>query len=900
MEELLIIVVIILVIVCAVIFGLLCGHIFPSRSAPEVKRAMTGGGIKKFTEIPVKVGGVSGEFETDANNFIAGINNAPASEDEIWNNFENLMVGGPDIITSAANNILESIEQDWVDDDIANEINEIIKKMQDVVAVIDDPNADVFHTPFSDVDKQKTRTDSDAFATEIIDVIKSIANHDIAKICLDNEAAINDECLKFLEGAAGGLDNAIDDVIMDEFNDPVLKNALGALIKAEYSDKLDTIVTNMGNPPFNDIPTNNQIIDAPPTHDMIDKLNTFYVEYAADAIKFAGKLKDWCNAILGVYVATTKNTLDLTPLIIGAKTISDNYLNGTVDAATSHAALTAIGVQYTTLDGDITARLATHATALSAIAPVKAKYIKYFEDDTTGVCEINDHYVNKLEKYLKDDIGKLETLQKEMLIFKADYDSALDLYDREARGVHYPSPLGPFPEEPAPKDEPNAAPAAAYDETKLSSFKEYIQYFAGLPQVLHKAAEHPNIETYGAVANYMSKINDPKNLENLLTKAPPDGADVVEYMHYRVLHNYVNSFIVSKCDEIAKLIGANKILEWWQKSANYGTYKTNFDAAGPATTTLENDAKNHYDQAIADVYLSDVANHTSLLQNDISTYTHADHIPHLEQIEREYAGVDVARAAVDGYALIPAPPAYAETDPLVTATGVRIPLITQIPDFNHNVHVTEIKTFVPRLTKMETLVIGATALLPDARRKLGVANTYLDECRAKISALAKNIMSALKAEFVESSARIEAVKQDLEEQDRRDRARKRKEAEERQKLADDEYNARLDALSQIPDETLADRVARIPAEYSNVIHFAMAKRAAKLTGDTSYDVSAAEIGNTAVVRDKLVRFFTAQGIKDVTRDNINQSYARWQKKNTARLVHQSDIDNPSGVILELS
>lgn len=128
----------------------------------------------------------------------------------------------------------------------------------------------------------------------------------------------------------------------------------------------------------------------------------------------------------------------------------------------------------------------------------------------------------------------------------------------------------------------------------------------------------------------------------------------------------------------------------------------------------------------------------------------------------------------------------------------------------------------------------------------------------------------------------------------------KKNAKSKQKIEDDEYDARLNDMAMVPSETLYDRIGRMPNESTNFIHFVMAKRIAAHTGDKSYDVNVAEMNNPSIIREKLVRFFTSQGIAGVNVNNINEKYAEWQRKSQFRLVHQSDIDDPSATMLQFS
>lgn len=464
--------------------------------------------------------------------------------------------------------------------------------------------------------------------------------------------------------------------------------------------------------------------------------------------------------------------------------------------------------------------------------------------------------------------------------------------------------------------------------TDLDWFIEYCRVFEDLPSLIVIANVAQDAYAYERVGEYIKYIQDnsaaPSTLHKYLTEPIPEGATTDQMKFYRVLKNFITAAFSTYMKDMSLEYADKKISQNSMELVNTRSIKTIPAVAdiralvalngadplkfAPIITDYDNferDGDAAFVVADAQVFIHDLSSKLNDLETIITNFKILAHKTTLTDLTAKYTVFLRILGDLDTMvARIPAPGLVAENpiEFVLGANKYKWIELGVMPVFDDAAAKRELHA---EITAMQDIVNNI--FIPERNRvdgeydaKLTAQETHVTTLRAKISALARNIMSALKAEFAESSERMEAVKQDLEEQDRRDRARKKKEAEERQKLADDEYNARLDALAQIPDETLADRVARIPAEYSNVIHYAMAKRAAKLTKDTSYDVSAAEIGNTAVVRDKLVRFFTAQGIKDVTRDNINSKYAEWQKKNTARLVHQSDIDNPSGVVLELS
>jgi hypothetical protein len=468
----------------------------------------------------------------------------------------------------------------------------------------------------------------------------------------------------------------------------------------------------------------------------------------------------------------------------------------------------------------------------------------------------------------------------------------------------------------------------------LEWFNAFNALLSNIPNITYYLTLDPptyfDMAVAGEYFEYIDKaFASDANFQKYMGAHIPDGASSSECLQYRIIYNCIKSIQSARIWDLSKASHANNVilhvLDGLYKNMGHVMFKIpgrppgavlahrlselqgfkNSD--GKVLVAINTDLANFtttYTRLVASanskVNLIDLQTETTHLDTEIKRYEGVNATTFINNANRKYQNFITTNYAVlkGEFAKLRAPKVYTEESITILSTPVQFITIGRLPAFNDAL-INEFQIILEQVRlDSDILTNEYTTLLTNIAAEITKAKNELTALNAKIALMSRKILTAVAKLFdvIDESPKINA---DIEEEAHKKEATAKYEKEQ-QKLADDEYNARIEALAQIPDETLADRVARIPVEYSNVIHYAMAKRIVKLTGDTSYDISAAEMGNTSLVRDKLVKFFTAQGVKDVTRDNINRKYAEWQKKNTARLVHQSDIDNPSGVILELA
>ncbi len=897
MEELLIVVVIILVIVCAVIFGLLQKRSsFFKVAAPAVKE----GGWVPIPNMLAKVQAITNPSRGLAGGTV-GENNAYAAMRSISTNLlpvmRDLRNNATELFANwgAANPRLDDINGLI---DIANKLRNRLANLPNGYDVSPDYNADrktAFVTKYQGEILEFVNT-IDAITMPLIN-IKPL-NDALARIYADKILFDRD----FKPAVTAFVANMKDTVAHlknnDKANSLLARNNIAAIIPKITAADYDNLARELIAPPFDDISACDSFRSYGPG--IVNKVRDIYntSKWLAIEITEAASVKNEINAlwpVIGRLDTIADDAVDFNRIKTDEIQLSADYSVGRKTAAVADAEATALDTDITALDAKIKNRIINYTTHMTSIGGL-----------VTNIINVDD-----ITDYIKDQEARAKQIIADIIPLSSTLKQDIVDYKLAGAATVHPYwnllivPLAACKHLPAV---PPAPPPVGVDPAQYW-FDTCNNIFEHLPSILTHVATGNIIAAYalaGEYFNYIDSVGPGPVTDYITNKLIPPTALPHSMQLYRVIINYVEVARASFVWNLAKGIYAqNNILQLTDGLA--GVDARNLTAIDTNTTNFHRNADAKYTEADNEVYLHDVATKHSELKTIIANFkANGDDVALAAQTAKYAVFAAAIKPALD--ALI-APAVFVADPPSVEPIiNINIPggvveyrKIVTLVAFDHVVAQRDVSADYGTMERDITNYVNEITRVTQSRANEIIAqDTQYDSITAKISAMAKNIMSALKAEFVESSERMEAVKQDLEEQDRRDRARKKKEAEERQKLADDEYNARLDALAQIPDETLADRVARIPAEYSNVIHYAMAKRAAKLTKDTSYDVSAAEIGNTAVVRDKLVRFFTAQGVKDVTRDNINSKYAEWQKKNTARLVHQSDIDNPSGVVLELS
>jgi len=426
-------------------------------------------------------------------------------------------------------------------------------------------------------------------------------------------------------------------------------------------------------------------------------------------------------------------------------------------------------------------------------------------------------------------------------------------------------------------------------------FENYCVMFEDLPSIIHIVANKPSITGFLRLGHYLSYMDKAIragdiNMQQFLSGIVPEMAPLLLVKQYKVLLNYINvamnSYMLPMALAIINNFACINSKYMKEQQAETDKIKKEFQYIEQQFTKADTTL------SLADMVAArdDIANKLPLISFNMT--------PNFETLQKKFIEC-VDKLNINSMNGIENTPNTArEPVVMITIDNVQhqLPQIGVLP----NITITdefreEIESTINDINKSR----DDHRYLTEVAQNIAANNNRLNLLSTRITkateAVRKRIAGAMDINYVVAAKVPEVVDDNTELE-----INIHKEKEEAEKKYEDKYKAKLDELSREQYETLYDRIGRMSNDSTNFIHFVMAKRIVSHTGDKSYDVSVTEMNNSNSVREKLVKFFTAQGIAGVNSTNINEKYAEWQKKNQFRLVHQSDIDDPSATILHFS